>query len=102
MKQRVVKGHEVLARLSAESAPRDRGVTPSLFTRRQAARALGYLFLGGSAVVLVTLLLPHDEMVKDGPLFALTAATAAIGAGILCARTRPGAASCTRRWPRAA
>ena len=58
-------------------------MTPSLFTRRQAARALGYLFLGGSAVVLATLILPHDEMVKDGPLFALTGATAALGAGIL-------------------
>ena len=58
-------------------------MTPSLFTRRQAARALGYLFLGGSAIVLVTLVLPHDEMVQDGPLFALTGAAAAIGAAIL-------------------
>jgi PAS domain S-box-containing protein len=65
-------------------------VTPSLFTRRQAARALGYLFLGGSAIVLATLLLPHDEMVRDGPLFALTGATAAIGAAILRRAGRAG------------
>ena len=58
-------------------------MTPSLFTRRQAALALGLLFLGGSAVVLVTLILPHDAMVKDGPLFALTGATAAMGAALL-------------------
>ena len=58
-------------------------MTPSLFTRHQAATALGYLFLGGSAIVLVTLILPHDEMVKDGPLFALTGAAAAIGAAIV-------------------
>ena len=39
VKQRVVKGHEALARLSAESAPPAEELTPSLFTRRQAARA---------------------------------------------------------------
>lgn len=65
-------------------------MTPSLFTRRQAARALGYLFLGGSAIVLATLVLPHDEMVKDGPLFALTGAAAAIGAAILLRADQAG------------
>jgi len=67
-------------------------VTPSLFTRPQAARALGYLFLGGSAIMLVTLVLPHDDVVKDGPLFALTGAAAAIGAATLSRADQAGEA----------
>lgn len=67
-------------------------MTPNLFTRRQAARALGYLFLGGSAVMLVTLILPHDSMVRDGPLFALTGGAALLGAALLLRVDQVGAA----------
>ena len=50
-----------------------------LFSRRWAARSLGFLFISGSAVGVITLLLPHDPMVKEGPIYGLAALATAIG-----------------------
>jgi PAS domain S-box-containing protein len=54
-------------------------VTAQLFGGRTAARALGFVFLAGSAIGVVTLLLPHDDVVDDGPLYALVATATALG-----------------------
>jgi PAS domain S-box-containing protein len=57
-----------------------------MFSLRAQARALGLLFLAGSVVGAITLLLPHDASVDDGPLFGLTVLAAAVGA-LALART---------------
>lgn len=54
-------------------------MTPSLFSRETAARSLGYLFIGGATVGVITLILPHDAIVKELPLYGLAALAVAVG-----------------------
>ena len=56
---------------------------PELFDRAVMARALAYLFTGGAAVGLLTLALPHDATVDEGPLYGLAALAVAIGLAVL-------------------
>jgi len=59
-------------------------VTPlaDLFERRVKGRALAFLFAAGAGLGLLTLVLPHDEMVKDLALVVL-ALTAVVIAAVL-------------------
>lgn len=50
-----------------------------LFSRAVMARSLAYLFTGGAAVGLLTLALPHDGALDEGPLYALATLAVAIG-----------------------
>jgi PAS domain S-box-containing protein len=54
-------------------------VPSPLFSRRWAARSLGFLFISGSVVGVITLLLPHDSIVKEGPIYGLAALATTIG-----------------------
>lgn len=54
-----------------------------MFGRRMKATALAYLFLAGGAVGALTLLLPHEEAVKDGPLLGLAALAVLLGVAVL-------------------
>ena len=47
------------------------------------ARSLAYVFCFGAALGCLTLVLPHDPVVKDGPLYALAAVAVAIGLAFL-------------------
>jgi PAS domain S-box-containing protein len=51
-----------------------------LFERRVKARSLAYLYAAGAFVGIVTLALPHDEMVKDLQLAILLGCAAALAA----------------------
>ncbi|HEX2231894.1 MAG TPA: SpoIIE family protein phosphatase [Thermoleophilaceae bacterium] len=53
-----------------------------LFDRSVKARALAYLYASGAIVGLLSLILPHAEGVKEGPLVGLATAALAIGAVI--------------------
>ena len=55
----------------------------ALFGRQVKARALAYLFMAGSAVGALTLLLPHQDGIEDAPLWALSGLAAVIGAATL-------------------
>ena len=54
-----------------------------LFDRRVKARSLAYLYCFGAALGCLTLLLPHDPVVRDGPLYGLAAVAVAIGLVVL-------------------
>ena len=54
-----------------------------MFDRRVKARSLAYVFCFGAALGVLTLLLPHDPVVKDGPLYGLAAVAVAIGLTVL-------------------
>ena len=54
-----------------------------LFDRRFKARALAYLFLAGSVIGALTLILPHAANIEDPPLWAMTTLAGAIGAVVL-------------------
>ena len=51
-----------------------------LFSRGTKARSLAFLFVAGAVLGLVTLVLPHDEMVQDVPLVVLAAGAVAMAA----------------------
>ncbi|MBA2794285.1 MAG: SpoIIE family protein phosphatase, partial [Thermoleophilaceae bacterium] len=55
----------------------------AVFGRSGRARALGYLFIAGGVVAGLTLLLPHDDAVRDGPIFALVVIAAVVGVTVL-------------------
>src|ERR1700754_4150317 len=57
--------------------------SPELFSRALMARSLAYVFPGGGVVGCLTLALPHDSSVQDGPLYALAALAVAIGLVVL-------------------
>jgi len=57
----------------------------AVFGRASRARVLGYLLLAGALVGGLTLLLPHADTVRDGPIFGLIALAALVG-GFLLAR----------------
>jgi PAS domain S-box-containing protein len=57
--------------------------SPELFSRALMARSLAYLFTGGALVGCLTLALPHDAAVQEGPLYALAAAAVTIGLLVL-------------------
>jgi PAS domain S-box-containing protein len=51
---------------------------PELFDVRVKARSLGYLFVAGATLGLLTLVLPHDEGVRDLQLYVLAALAIAV------------------------
>jgi PAS domain S-box-containing protein len=53
-----------------------------LFSRPVKARSLAYLFVAGAALGLITLVLPHDDMVKDAQLVALAGAAVVTAAAV--------------------
>ena len=59
----------------------DDGTDP--FGRHVKARALAYLFIAGSAVGALTLILPHAEAIEDPPLWGLTALASVLGGAVL-------------------
>ena len=79
VKRRVVAGPRGAGQARGRGRHRGRVVVSPLFSRRWAARSLGFLFISGSAVGVVTLLLPHDPMVKEGPIYGLAALATTIG-----------------------
>ena len=56
---------------------------PELFSRALMARWLAYLFTAGALVGCLTLALPHDDAIDDGPLYALAALAVSIGLFVL-------------------
>ena len=54
-----------------------------LFGRRLKARVLAYLFLAGSAIGALTLVLPHSAQIDDVPLWGMTALAGVIGVVVL-------------------
>lgn len=54
-----------------------------LFNRGLMARWLAYLFTGGAAIGCLTLVLPHERSVQEGPLYALAALAVAVGLVVL-------------------
>ena len=61
--------------------PRTDGSGP--FGRRVKARALAFLFLAGSAVGALTLILPHPEGIEDAPLWGLVGFAGILGGVVL-------------------
>jgi PAS domain S-box-containing protein len=57
--------------------------SPELFSRGLMARALAYLFIGGALVGCLTLVLPHDSAVQEGPLYGLAGIAVTIGLVVL-------------------
>ena len=53
---------------------------PELFSLGVKARSLAYLFVAGAALGLLTLVLPHDEGVRDAQLYVLAGIAIAIAA----------------------
>ena len=68
VKQRVVAGHEALAKLAVEGGAHRRVVISPLFSRRWAARSLGFLFISGSAVGVITLLHSTASQSKEAQI----------------------------------
>jgi PAS domain S-box-containing protein len=56
---------------------------PELFSRGLMARSLAYLFTGGALIGCLTLILPHDPSVQDGPLYGLAALAVTVGLVVL-------------------
>ncbi len=54
-----------------------------LFGRQVKARALAYVFVAGSAIGALTLVLPHQEKIDDVPLWGLAGLSAVLGAAVL-------------------
>jgi PAS domain S-box-containing protein len=52
-----------------------------LFDRSVKARALAFLFASGAVVGLISLALPHDRSVEEGPLIGVALSAFAVGAG---------------------
>lgn len=55
----------------------------TVFGNAVKARALGYLFIAGGVIAGLTLLLPHGDAVRDGPIFVLVAVAAVVGMTVL-------------------
>lgn len=54
-----------------------------LFNRGLMARSLAYVFTGGAFVGCLTLVLPHEPSMQEGPLYGLAALAVAIGVVLL-------------------
>ena len=76
---------------------------PELFDLRVKARSLAYLFFAGASLGMLTLVLPHDEDLRDLQLWICAGVAIAIAA-VACAQSmsmsfNSNAASCSRGSP---